>query len=133
MGEVYRVYDTVKDREVALKVLYPHLAEDPALVARFELEAKTAARLSHPHVVNVLDQGVDRADGSDSEIAYLAMEYVPGYTLRTVLQRQGALTPRIALAYLDAIVDGLAAAHAAGLVHRDMKPENVLVSRDGRI
>ncbi|WP_431861384.1 PASTA domain-containing protein [Micrococcus terreus] len=133
MSTVYRAVDLRLDREVALKVLYPHLAEDPALVARFELEAKTAARLSHPHVVNVLDQGVDRADGSDSEIAYLAMEYVPGYTLRTVLQRQGALTPRIALAYLDAIVDGLAAAHAAGLVHRDMKPENVLVSRDGRI
>lgn len=131
MSTVYRAVDLRLDREVALKVLYPHLAEDPALVVRFEQEAKTAARLSHPHVVNVLDQGVDRHD--DGDVAYLAMEYVPGYTLRTVLQRQGALTPRIALAYLDAIVDGLAAAHAAGLVHRDMKPENVLVSRDGRI
>lgn len=133
MSTVYRAVDLRLDREVALKVLYPHLAEDPALVARFEQEAKTAARLSHPHVVNVLDQGVDRDAGAGNEIAYLAMEYVPGYTLRTVLQRQGRLTPRIALAYLDAIVDGLAAAHAAGLVHRDMKPENVLVSRDGRI
>lgn len=131
MSTVYRAVDQRLDREVALKVLYPHLAEDPELVARFEQEAKTAARLSHPHVVNVLDQGVDRHE--DGDVAYLAMEYVPGYTLRTVLQRQGALTPRIALAYLDAIVDGLAAAHAAGLVHRDMKPENVLVSRDGRI
>ncbi len=131
MSTVYLAVDRRLDREVALKVLYPHLAENPALVDRFELEAKTAARLSHPHVVNVLDQGVDeRADG---DLAYLVMEYVPGYTLRTVLQRRRAMTPRVALAYLEAIVDGLAAAHRAGLVHRDMKPENVLVSRDGQI
>lgn len=130
MSTVYLALDLRLEREVALKVLFPHLAEDLALVRRFEQEAKTAARLSHPHVVNVLDQGVHHAP--DGEVAYLAMEYVPGYTLRTVL-RQGALSPRIALAYLDAIVDGLAAAHRAGLVHRDMKPENVLVSRDGRI
>ncbi|MCY1159953.1 MAG: hypothetical protein MOP51_2978 [Citricoccus sp.] len=131
MSTVYLAVDRRLDREVALKVLYPHLAENPALVERFELEAKTAARLSHPHVVNVLDQGVD--ESPDGDLAYLVMEYVPGYTLRTVLQRRRAMTPRVALAYLEAIVDGLAAAHRAGLVHRDMKPENVLVSRDGQI
>jgi beta-lactam-binding protein with PASTA domain len=131
MSTVYLAVDRRLDREVALKVLYPHLAENPALVERFELEAKTAARLSHPHVVNVLDQGVD--ERPDGDLAYLVMEYVPGYTLRTVLQRRRAMTPRVALAYLEAIVDGLAAAHRAGLVHRDMKPENVLVSRDGQI
>lgn len=131
MSTVYLAVDRRLDREVALKVLYPHLAENPALVERFEQEAKTAARLSHPHVVNVLDQGVD--ESPDGDLAYLVMEYVPGYTLRTVLQRRRAMTPRVALAYLEAIVDGLAAAHRAGLVHRDMKPENVLVSRDGQI
>ena len=131
MSTVYLAVDLRLDREVALKVLYPHLAEDPELVERFEQEAKTAARLSHPHVVNVLDQGVD--EHPDGDLAYLVMEYVPGYTLRTVLQRRHAMTPRVALAYLEAMVDGLAAAHSAGLVHRDMKPENVLVSRDGRI
>jgi eukaryotic-like serine/threonine-protein kinase len=131
MSTVYLAVDRRLDREVALKVLYPHLAENPSLVDRFEREAKTAARLSHPHVVNVLDQGVD--DTLDGDLAYLVMEYVPGYTLRTVLQRRRAMTPRVALAYLEAIVDGLAAAHRAGLVHRDMKPENVLVSRDGQI
>lgn len=131
MSTVYLAVDLRLDREVALKVLYPHLAEDPELVERFEQEAKTAARLSHPHVVNVLDQGVD--EHPDGDLAYLVMEYVPGYTLRTVLQRRHVMTPRVALAYLEAMVDGLAAAHSAGLVHRDMKPENVLVSRDGRI
>ncbi|WP_432208269.1 protein kinase domain-containing protein [Citricoccus nitrophenolicus] len=131
MSTVYLAVDLRLDREVALKVLYPHLAENPELVERFEQEAKTAARLSHPHVVNVLDQGVD--EHPDGDLAYLVMEYVPGYTLRTVLQRRHALAPRVALAYLEAMVDGLAAAHSAGLVHRDMKPENVLVSRDGRI
>lgn len=131
MSTVYLAVDRRLDREVALKVLYPHLAESQSLVQRFEQEAKTAARLSHPHVVNVLDQGVDHSPEGD--LAYLVMEYVPGYTLRTVLQRRQAMTPRVALAYLEAIVDGLAAAHRAGLVHRDMKPENVLVSRDGQI
>ncbi|MEW1979837.1 PASTA domain-containing protein [Citricoccus sp. NPDC079358] len=131
MSTVYLAVDQRLDREVALKVLYPHLAENPDLVERFEQEAKTAARLSHPHVVNVLDQGVD--EHPDGNLAYLVMEYVPGYTLRTVLERRNSMTPRVALAYLEAIVDGLAAAHRAGLVHRDMKPENVLVSRDGRI
>ncbi len=131
MSTVYLAVDLRLDREVALKVLYPHLAENPDLVERFEQEAKTAARLSHPHVVNVLDQGVD--EHPDGDLAYLVMEYVPGYTLRTVLERRSSMTPRVALAYLEAIVDGLAAAHRAGLVHRDMKPENVLVSRDGRI
>lgn len=131
MSTVYLAVDRRLDREVALKVLYPHLAENPDLVERFEQEAKTAARLSHPHVVNVLDQGVD--EHPDGNLAYLVMEYVPGYTLRTVLEQRNSMTPRVALAYLEAIVDGLAAAHRAGLVHRDMKPENVLVSRDGRI
>lgn len=127
MSTVYLATDLRLRRDVALKVLYPHLAEDPRFVQRFEAEAITAARLSHPHVVSVLDQGVD------GSIAYLAMEYVRGRTLRDLLRERGTLPPRQSLALLDAVVEGLAAAHGAGLVHRDMKPENVLLSDDGRV
>ncbi|MCG2623838.1 Stk1 family PASTA domain-containing Ser/Thr kinase [Arthrobacter sp. I2-34] len=127
MSTVYLATDNRLDRPVALKILYPHLAADRFFLERFEREAKSAARLSHPHVVGVLDQGYD------GDIAYLAMEYVPGHTLRDTLNEKGALTPRLALALLDPVVEGLAAAHQAGLVHRDVKPENVLMSSDGRI
>lgn len=131
MSTVYRAVDTRLERDVAMKVLYPHLAEDPSLVEKFEREAKTAAALNHPHVVNVYDQGIQ--SGPEGRIAYLVMEYVPGVTLRSVLGKHRALTPHLTLVYLLALVDGLAAAHRAGLVHRDMKPENVLVSREGDI
>ena len=132
MSTVYLALDTRLDREVALKVMHPHLAEDHVLVGRFEQEAKTAARLSHPHVVAVLDQG-HTEDPSGEVLAYLVMEHVPGHTLRTVIREQAPLTPREALRHLRPLVDGLAAAHRAGLVHRDVKPENVLVRMDGRI
>ncbi|WP_189350293.1 Stk1 family PASTA domain-containing Ser/Thr kinase [Zhihengliuella salsuginis] len=127
MSTVYLATDQRLHRQVALKVLSPHLAQDPKTVDRFENEAINAAKLSHPHVVNVLDQGVD------GENAYLVMEYVRGNTLRQVLRDQGRVTPRHALQLLDAIVEGLSAAHDAGLVHRDMKPENVLLTPDGRV
>lgn len=126
MSTVYLARDERLGRQVALKVLFPHMAEDRKVVERFEQEARNSALISHPNVVQVLDQGQTR------ETAYLVMEYVPGATLRTLLKR-GPMTPRLALAYMDAILQGLAAAHRAGLVHRDIKPENVLVSRDGRI
>lgn len=132
MSTVYLALDTRLDREVALKAMLPHLAEDPALVARFEGEAKTAARLAHPHVVGVLDQG--HADGPSGEVvAYLVMEYVPGCTLRRIVRDEAPLTARRALTLLLPVLDGLAAAHEAGLMHRDVKPENVLVGDDGRI
>jgi beta-lactam-binding protein with PASTA domain len=127
MSTVYLATDTRLDRSVALKVLHPHLATDSGFLQRLSGEAKAAARLSHPHVVGMLDQG------NDGGLAYLVMEYLPGHTLRDVLNERGALPPRLALAYLDAIVEGLGAAHAAGLVHRDVKPENVLIADDGRI
>ena len=127
MSTVYLATDLRLDRNVALKVLYPHLAADRGFLDRFELEAKSAARLSHPHVVGVLDQGF--ADN----LAYLVMEYVPGKTLRELLEARTRLTPRLALALLDAVVDGLAAAHDAGLIHRDVKPENVLLADNGSI
>ena len=132
MSTVYLALDTRLDREVAVKAMLPHLAEDPALVERFEGEAKTAARLAHPHVVGVLDQG--HADGPGGQVvAYLVMEYVPGCTLRRIVRDEAPLTTRRALDLLLPVLEGLAAAHAAGLMHRDVKPENVLVGDDGRI
>lgn len=131
MSTVYLALDQRLDRRVALKVLYPHLAEDPTFLHRFEQEAKSAARLAHPHVVGVLDQGIDSTGGSP--LAYLAMEYVPGTTLRGRLEERGRFTPRQALALMDPVIEGLAAAHEAGLVHRDVKPENVLLSTNGQI
>jgi beta-lactam-binding protein with PASTA domain/serine/threonine protein kinase len=131
MSTVYLATDRRLDRRVALKVLYPHLAEEPGFIDRFEQEAKSAARLSHPNVVGVLDQGVDDLDGQS--VAYLVMEFVEGSTLRDELRQHGSLTPRHALRLLDAVVEGLAAAHDAGLIHRDVKPENVLLSRTGQV
>lgn len=127
MSTVYLATDQKLRRQVAIKVLYPHLAEDPAFVERFESEAITAAKFSHPHVVSVYDQGVD------ADTAYLVMEYVPGATLRDIMSAQGRFSPRAALQVIDAVLGGLSAAHRAGLVHRDVKPENVLISPDGRI
>lgn len=127
MATVYEALDVRLDRVVALKVMHRHLADDPDFVARFQREARAAARLAHPHVVGVFDQGA--ADG----LVYLAMEYVPGRTLRDILREFGPLTPEQSLVLLDPILEGLAAAHAAGFVHRDIKPENVLVSDDGRV
>ncbi|WP_150463118.1 protein kinase domain-containing protein [Nesterenkonia ebinurensis] len=126
MSTVYLATDSRLHRDVAIKVLFPHMAEDRKVVQRFEQEARNSALLSHPNVVQVLDQGQTR------ETAYMVMEYVPGATLRTLLKR-GPMTPRLALAYGQAILGGLGAAHRAGLVHRDIKPENVLVSPEGRI
>ncbi len=127
MATVYAALDRRLDRRVALKVMHPHLADDQEFVARFVREAISAARLSHPNVVQVFDQG------SDGDVLYLAMELLPGRTLRDVIAERGALTPREALTVLDPMLDALAAAHRADLVHRDIKPENVILTDDGRV
>ena len=127
MSTVYLATDLRLERDVALKVLHPHLATDVSFLDRLGREAKAAAKLSDAHVVGVLDQG------NDGQTAYLVMEHIKGHTLRDVITTKGALPPRLALALIDPVVQGLGAAHAAGLIHRDVKPENVLIADDGRI
>ncbi|WP_285724029.1 Stk1 family PASTA domain-containing Ser/Thr kinase, partial [Psychromicrobium xiongbiense] len=131
MATVYRATDLRLERDVALKVLHPHLSMDASFLHRLGSEAKAAARLSHPHVVGVLDQGEEMREGH--RVAYLVMEFLPGHTLRDVLHQKHRLSPREALDLLDPIVEGLSAAHRGHLVHRDIKPENVLIADDGRI
>src|ERR1700728_1708039 len=126
MATVYLATDTRLDREVALKVMHADLARDAEFVDRFIGEAKSVARLSHQNIVAVFDQG------SDGHSLYLAMEYVPGPTLRAVLRERRWLPWPDALAIMEPNLAGLAAAHQAGIVHRDVKPENVLITPDGR-
>lgn len=127
MATVLLATDTRLDREVALKVMRPDLAADETFVSRFRREARSAARLSHPNVVPVFDQGEDAGQ------VFLAMEYVEGRTARAVVDAEGALTVRAALDVLEPVLTGLAAAHEAGYIHRDVKPENILIPDRGAI
>ena len=127
MATVYLATDTRLERQVALKVMHAELARDADFVARFIGEAKSVARLSHPNIVQVFDQG------SDGQFLYLSMEYVPGRTLRSLLRDRGWLPWSEALEVMDPTLAGLSAAHEAGIVHRDVKPENVLLTADGRV
>ncbi len=124
MATIHCAHDETLDREVAVKILHPHLADDPDVRERFRAEARAAAGLISPHVVNVYDTGVE-------DLPFIVMEYVDGPSLREVLAGRGRLSPGEALAVLEPVCAGLSRAHARGLVHRDVKPENVLVSRDG--
>lgn len=127
MATVYLATDQRLDRLVAVKIMHGHLADDSQFKERFIQEARSAARLAHPNVVNVFDQG------QDADSAYLVMEYLPGITLRELLQEYGALTSEQTMDIAQAVLAGLSAAHKAGIVHRDLKPENVLLADDGRI
>ncbi len=122
MSTVYRGRDTRLDRPVAIKIMDARFAGDPAFRVRFEREARSAARIDHPAVVDVHDQG------SDGGRLFLVMELVEGGTLRDVLRARGALGVPAAFAVLEQVLAGLAEAHRLGMVHRDVKPENVLVS-----
>ncbi|MEO5743276.1 MAG: Stk1 family PASTA domain-containing Ser/Thr kinase [Terracoccus sp.] len=127
MASVYVALDARLDREVAVKIMRPGLATDHVFVERFRAEARSAARLSHPNVVAVFDQG--ECDGD----VFLAMELVEGKTLRDVIHEESPLTVRESLAILEPILEALRAAHLAGIIHRDVKPENVIVRRDGEV
>jgi serine/threonine-protein kinase len=133
MSTVYRGTDIRLDRPVAIKVMEPRLATDPAFRARFEREARSAARIDHPAVVDVHDQGEHFGHGSDGPVLFLVMELVEGGTLRDVLRARGALGVPAAFAVMEPVLAGLAEAHRLGLVHRDVKPENVLISRAGEV
>src|SRR6478672_136319 len=127
MATVYEATDLRLDRTCALKIMHSGLGDDDEFAARFVREAHSAARLSHPHVVGVFDQGDD--DGT----LFLAMEYIPGHTLRDLIRKESPMSPAKALAVIDPVLSALAAAHQAGMIHRDVKPENVLLADDGRV
>ncbi|MDT5360293.1 MAG: hypothetical protein QOC69_2055 [Mycobacterium sp.] len=124
MGEVYQAYDTVKDRMVALKLLRPELAVDPSFQERFRRESRTAARLHEPHIVPVHDFG--EIDG----VLFIDMRLVEGASLKAVLARSGPMDPARAVAIITQVAAALDAAHASGLTHRDVKPENLLLTAD---
>ena len=127
MSTVYRGVDTRLDRPVAVKVMSPQYVADPTFLSRFEREARLAASLGHPGVVAVYDQG------QDGDLVFLVMELVDGGTLRDLIRERGPLPVPVVCAVLDPLLDALGAAHASGLVHRDVKPENVLISARGAV
>ncbi|KAB1660096.1 Stk1 family PASTA domain-containing Ser/Thr kinase [Pseudoclavibacter chungangensis] len=127
MATVYVATDLRLERRVAIKIMHDHLAADDSFRARFIREARAAAKLQHPNVVNVYDQG------DDHTFAYMVMEYIPGITLRDLLHDHHRLTAEQTTDVMDAVLSGLQAAHRIGIVHRDLKPENVLLADDGRI
>ncbi|MBV9786575.1 MAG: serine/threonine protein kinase, partial [Chloroflexi bacterium] len=127
MARVYRALDTVLQRPVALKVLTPTLSADPEFARRFEREAITAANLRHPAIVTIFDVG--EADG----LHYIAMEYIGGRTLSAVLEEQGKLGIPLTIAILGPVAEALDFAHQNGMVHRDVKPHNIMLDTDGRV
>ncbi|SJM65428.1 Stk1 family PASTA domain-containing Ser/Thr kinase [Gulosibacter sp. 10] len=127
MATVYVATDLRLERRVAVKIMHDHLAADDAFRARFIREGKAAAKLAHPNLVNVYDQGEDEG------LAYIVMEYVPGITLRDLLHDHHRLTVEQTIDIMDAVLAGLQVAHRQGIIHRDIKPENVLLADDGRI
>ena len=124
MGAVYEATDLRLGRSVALKILLARNFGNPGALRRFEREAQAAARLRHPHIVTVHDYGTLGNEG-----AYLVMELLAGTTLRSEFDRVGSLHPPLAAEWFDQVLDGVAAAHAAGVIHRDLKPDNVIVTR----
>src|SRR5256885_5258828 len=125
MSSVYRARDRLLERHVALKVLHRHYADDEEYVERFRREARSVAQLSHPHIVAVIDRGEDGGQ------QFIVFEYVDGENLKQLVERTGPLPTRRAVEHALAIADALGFAHEHGLVHRDVKPQNVLLTPDG--
>src|SRR2546426_11349108 len=127
MGEVYRAHDAVLARDVAIKLLHPQLAGDRGFVERFRREARAAAILSHPNIVGVYDWG--STDGT----YFMVMEFVRGHNLRAVLLEHGRLEPAQVGEVASQVLAALDHAHGHGIVHRDVKPENILIAEDGTV
>ncbi len=130
MATIYYALDRRLDRHVAVKIMHPHLASDDDFVNRFIREAKAAATLSHPNIVAIQDQGWN--EGGVPAV-FIVMEYIEGFTLRQVIHGQGALGVSESLRYFTPVIAAMAAAHKHGILHRDVKPENILISKDGRV
>ncbi|HEY7961600.1 MAG TPA: protein kinase [Solirubrobacteraceae bacterium] len=134
MSTVYRAFDTVLERPVAIKVMHREIASDSDQLERFRREARAVARLNHAHIVTVVDAGEEPARGEDDEDAgtpYIVFEYVDGETLKDLLRREGPLEVTQAIAYAIEIARALGAAHESDIVHRDVKPQNVLLTPEG--
>src|ERR687891_2165023 len=127
MAKVFRGTDQVLGRTVAIKVLSPQFTDDAQFVARFRREAQSAAALNHPNIVGVFDTG------SQGDVHYIVMEYVEGRTLRDVIRNEGPLLPQRAVEIADAVAKALEPAHQAGMVHRDIKPGNIMLTSDGEV
>ena len=130
MATIYEAIDTRLDRRVAVKIMHAHLAQDEQFVERFIREAKAAAALSHPNVVAVQDQGWNQ---SGIPAVFIVMELVDGHTLREYLNERGKIAVPDGIKFLLPVLSALGAGHRLGIVHRDVKPENILVSKEGRI
>src|SRR4029077_19436322 len=134
MSTVYRAFDTVLERAVAIKLMHAEIASDSDHLERFRREARAVAQLSHPHIVTVIDAGEEISqDGGDGHMGapYIVLEYVQGETLKDVIRREGPLEIPQAIAYAIEIARALGAAHERMIVHRDVKPQNVLIGAEG--
>lgn len=127
MSTLYKGVQTALGRTVAIKLLHPGLADDENFIARFEREARAASALGHPNIVAVIDFG------SEDDVYYIVMEFVPGTDLRVVLNKTPKLPPEVVLAILEETAYGLEAAHEQGIIHRDIKPGNILLSNNGQV
>jgi beta-lactam-binding protein with PASTA domain len=128
MADVFLAHDSILDRNVALKVMSTRYASDDEFVERFKREAQSAAALSHPNIVSIFDRGA-----SEDGTYYIAMEYLPGGTLKDRIMRKGALPARTAAAVALQIAEALQAAHERGVIHRDIKPHNILITESGDV
>src|SRR5690606_23876393 len=127
MAVIYKAIDQALGRTVAVKILRPSLTDDPAFLARFRNEARSVANLSHPNIVTVHDVG------NDGQTHYIVMEFIEGQDLKKIIRTEGVLTVKRTLELAIQICDGIGFAHRAGLVHADVKPQNILVTNDDRV
>src|SRR3954470_24016051 len=131
MSTVYRAFDTVLERQVAIKLMHREIAGDSDQLERFRREARAVGQLNHPHVVGVIDAGEEGDDGDGLTTPYIVFEYVEGETLKERIRRNGRLPIAESLAYAIEIARALGAAHERQIVHRDVKPQNVLIDEEG--